>query len=749
MKIPRKELPAFVRRCWEQAKKANRENRLREIERAKFYVGGRHQWRDEEITKRESQGRPYVTINKCKPAVDQIEGDIRLNPPGPQCHPVGEHGPDHADPDIIDGLIREVEYRSKARTAYSTAGKYSATTGCAYIELTTEWTGEREWSQQLKILSVEDPDTVFFDPTARMANRQDAGWAGKLKMYNRQEYAQAFGATNKYTGKRNRVLEPRSLQSAMGWIQEAIGVDGEMRSINEWTGSGEGNKPGDGPFYVAEFYMVEIEQRSLKLYSDGVSRFEDELIPKGVKALEGEQYERKSPKRTVTKFVVDALEVIDETGWMGSLIPLFPVLGPEIYIEGKLHRLSLIEGAIDSQRALNFVATTATELAGLIPKAPMMGPKGSFDDPKWDSLNSEVWAYLEYTPVFVTNETGQQTLAPPPQRNLWEAPIQWLIALGAWFSDSIKAVTAIYDPSLGAQKGDQSGKAIEQLRSESSVGNYSYSDNLHRAIEVMYSEMCLIFPKILDGPRAQTIIKADGSTENAEINRVFGDGARPVDPKTGQPMRKNDITLGIYSTRVTVGPSSDTRLMEAIPVLTQFFKAVPQALAIPGVASAYLSLVGQGNPKIEQMADLMAPSADGDGDPQQMQVKYQQAVQQNQQLSQVVQKLQQAIQSKLPEIEAKKFDTLIKSLTSIRVAEINASKDLDRANADRDASTLETMLGLAHDVGMQAEQHAHEQGMQEKQQQAAMDQQQDQQAGAMVQQQQAADLAPEPAGGGE
>ncbi len=192
--ITKRDLPAYVRRCFEQAKKANQRNREAEIERLKFYAGD--QWRDTEISKRKDQGRPYITINKCKPAVDQIEGDIRLNPPGPKCKPVGG-GADNDTADILEGLLREVDYRSNAKTAYSTAGKYCAASGCAYIELATEYVDDRSFSQQLRIDSVEDPGTIFFDPTATRANREDAAWAGKLRMYTKSEYIAAFGANRR------------------------------------------------------------------------------------------------------------------------------------------------------------------------------------------------------------------------------------------------------------------------------------------------------------------------------------------------------------------------------------------------------------------------------------------------------------------------------------------------------------------------------------------------------------------------
>ena len=544
--IPTDKIPGHVRRCWNAARVADEENRKAAEERLRFYVGGELQWRQEELLKRKNSGRPCLSINKCKPAVDQIEGDIRQNPPGPKVLPVGE-GADADTADINAGLIREVEYRSNARTAYSTAGKYQAAGGLGVIELVTEWTNDHSFDQQCRIASVEDPHTVFFDPNSRMANREDAMWAGKLKMYSKEDYIATFG-------NKRRVLENKMTWQAKGWIQDAFSLQGEMTRVQEWTGNGK------GPYYVCEFYQVEFEPDTLVLCSDHIARLKSEPVPRNAKPVEDE-VPRPVKRRKITKYVVDALEVLDETEWLGTVIPLIPVLGPEIYIEGKLHRLSLISGALDPQRALNYTATTATELAGLMPKAPWIGAKGQFDDPRWQSANSEAWAYLEYTPVHTVNPTNpaESQLAPPPARNTWETPIQWLLALAAYFSDSIKAVTAIYDPSLGAVKGDQSGVAINALRSESSVGNFSYADNLHRAIEILYTQILIINSKILSGARVATIVRADSEHELATINQEFPNG---VDPISQKKVDKKGYFLdqGRYGRpRVTVGPSTEVR----------------------------------------------------------------------------------------------------------------------------------------------------------------------------------------------
>ena len=729
-KIPKSQIPVFVRRCWNAWRKANIQVRDEEKLRLGFYVGGDLQWRVEEIEKRKNSGRPWITINKCKPAVDQIEGDVRLNPPGPQCKPVGEN--EHApDPDIIEGLIREVEYRSMAEVADATAVKYSAISGYGVIELATEYANERDDTQRLVLKSVEDPNTVFFDPKARMANRQDARWGGKLTAYSADEYDMVFG-------KNSAIRQPGGWQSAQGWIKDAMGIGTEdTQTLMEWTGArDDGDGRWRGPFYVCEFFMVEEEDRKSTLFSDGIWRFDDEPAPAGVQPKGGDEArERKSPKRTITKYLVDAMEVLDETEWCGTLIPLFPVLGPEIYIEGKLYRLSLISPGMDANRALNYTATTATEIAGIANKSPWMGYKGQFDDPRWQTANSEVYAYLEVTPVFATNEMGQQVILPPPQRTQWEAPIQWLLALGAFFTEQFKAVTSMYSSSLGEEKGDQSGTAIEQLRSESNVGNFSYADNLHRCKTIIYQQMVVIFPKIMTGPQVVQIVRPDSQSEMVSINQEFGpDG---IDPKTGKKGKRNNLALGQYSVRVVAGPSFQTRQDQAMSMLLEAIKINPAILQNPAIAAKIIRMIGQGNPEMEGIADLISPAADGNMTPQQMHQALQMAQAQSQQQQAIINKLAQALAAKMPEIQAKVEMNKLDNLTKIATAEIAASKDADRARGEQEADLLSQVMGQAHDVGMQAVDH------QQANQQQAADQAHQQAMPAVTA---AAQPEPEPAG---
>ena len=719
------EIPRYVRRCWDLYQTQTQDLREAEKESLGFWIGGKYQWREGETESRQGNNRPWMSINRCKPAVDQIENEARNNPPGPQAKPVGGQA-DSDGADILEGLIREIEYRSDAKSADIMALRYAAASGRGVFEMGTEYAGERTLEQRIVEIPAPDPACYFIDPAARMPCLEDAMWGGKIRVLSKEQLIEEYGTELKVL---NRSLLERSAGAVGSWMAEALNWQNDFSTTNTWTGGAQ-NK---GPYYVCEFYQVQIERVKLRLYSDNVLRFEDEEVPAGVKVKRGDdgEIDRWTPRRRVKKWVVTAADLLETTDWPGTMVPHFYVLGPEIWRDGKRFRLSLITNAQDSQRGLNYTATSAAEIVGTMTKAPFIGYVGQFDVTNaqgfnpWDASNTQTWQYMEINPKFATDPaTGVAQLLPPPQRNTWEAPIQRLMELATFFGEQIKAATAVFfEPSLPSAAQVQSGAAIKALQSQTNIGTVNWQDQLHRAKQLFYQQCAVILPKICDGQRVVTVVRPDTQHERMEINKEFPaaemqNGKHRT--KDGKLESANNITLGQYALRVTAGPSFETRREKSMQTLIDFLKIAPQTLGSPAVLAKALRLVGAGDPEIEAMADAIAPSPDGQMSPEQQQAQVQQLQGQNQQMQQVIQKLQFALAAKQPEIEAGKWKTAITTLGGIRQAEIKAGID----KAELDESQLEHFTGLAHEAGMQAEEHAHAATMQDSQQSAAAQQQQ-------------------------
>lgn len=170
-------------------------------------------------------------------------------------------------------------------------------------------------------------------------------------------------------------------------------------------------------------------------------------------------------------------------------------------------------------------------------------------------------------------------------------------------------------------------------------------------------------------------------------------------------------------------------------MLLEAIKINPIILQNPAVTAKIIRMIGQGNPEMEGIADLIAPSNDQEMTPQQMHQALQMAQAQSQQQQQTIQKLAQALAEKMPEIQAKERQNVRDNLTRIVTTQITASKDTDIAAADREAAQLEKMLGMSHDAATQAVDHEHADSQQ------AADQQHQQQMPAVT-----AAAQPEPQG---
>ncbi len=714
-------IPLMARRCWNEYRIATKDTREAEEESLGFWAGGEKQWRAAEIASRRGNNRPWTTINRCKPAVDQVENQARSNPPGPESYPVGA-GADKDGADILDGLIREYEYRSDATNVRLTGLRYAIAGGSGAYELATEYRQGRTMEQCLTLKEIPDPAMVFCDPNAMLRHRQDAMWQGKIQIFSEEQIKE------QYPEAKLKIFNRSLIDRAAGWMQDAIGMQNNDRStFAEWV------NPTANRYYVCEFWRVTIEKRKMFLCTDNIIRYEDEMdtAPKGVtvkKDAQGDEMMRIDPQRKITKHVVTALDdLVDPVEWQGDIIPIFWLMGPEIYIKGKLYRLSLISGAIGPQRSLNYTATSMNEIVGLMTKSPFIGWEGQFDVTNaqgfnpWEASNTQVWAYMEVKPTWAINPTTKQAeMLPPPQRNTWEAPIARLFEALTFWGEMIKAATSIFfDPSTQNARDAESGEAIKALQAQTNIGTSGWQETLQSACTLEYQQAKTIFRKLYDGQRVVSIVKPDSSHEMAEINKEFPIGH--VDPDTGKPPKTNNIISGEFGVRVTAGPSFKDRADKAIANIMQLIKAAPEIMSAPTVVSQIFRMLGEGNPLIDQIADSIDPAGGQEQTPAQLSGQVQQLTQKNQQLMQFAQQLHQAIEAKLPQVEADKWKAELDNLTKIRVAEITASKDADNAQADREAAMLEAMFNNAHEAATQATDHEHERG--QAQMQAAQAQQ--------------------------
>jgi len=282
-------------------------------------------------------------------------------------------------------------------------------------------------------------------------------------------------------------------------------------------------------------------------------------------------------RHKVTQTVLTGAEVLEKNDWAGKYIPIVPVYGDEVNVEGKRHFRSLIRDAKDAQRMLNYWRTASTELTALTPRVPFIGRKGTFksDARKWATVNSQNHAFIEYD-----GET-------PPQRQTMDSgraigAIQE--ALNA--QDDMKAILGIYDASLGAQGNEISGRAIIARQKEGDTSNFHFIDNLSRAIEHGGRILIDMIPYVYSGTRMIRVLGQDRRASCVQLGKPMAAKAadgRPATDEAGLPLtRICDLGRGKYDLTVETGPSYASRRSETADQILKMIQAYPPAAPVLG-----------------------------------------------------------------------------------------------------------------------------------------------------------------------
>lgn len=513
------------------------------------------QWPDDVKRQRELERRPCLTINKVAPVIRQVVNDARQNRPSITVRPVDSK----ADPEtaeVLAGLIRAIENSSDADIAYDTAVDQAVSGGFGYWRVDLSYAnslseaddvsalGAEAFEKDICINRVPNQFAVYGDPDCMDADSRN--W-NRCLILDRMSHS-TFKA--KYPdAKRADFSSSDWLASGASWCTN------EEVTVAEYWVREETKKlivgvqmPDGSPVVMHWDDWPKAEAEGGKIIAP----------PRAIKAYK------------VTQYIVTAVEVLETNDWLGQYIPIVPVYGDEVILGGKRYLRSLIADAKDPNRMVNYWRTVSTELVALAPKAPFIGRVGAFetDLAKWETANSATHAFIEFDGPDMPE---RQPFAGVPAGALQEA-------LNA--SDDIKAVTGLYDASLGAKSNETSGKAIMARQREGDVSTFHFIDNLTRSIRHTGRIVIDLIPKVYSTPRILRILGEDGKTAMVPVNQPTPEG---VEQSEGAEVaRVFDIRVGRYDVVVQAGPSFTSRREEAATQMIELVRAFPDAAPVIG-----------------------------------------------------------------------------------------------------------------------------------------------------------------------
>ena len=715
-----------ARKRWVRCADAEEEQRKRIVAAKQFRA--LNQWPDAIKTAREGGNaiagqppqppRPCLVVDRLSQPVRQVSNTIKNADFGFDVQPNGE-GADIETADIFKGYLRRVQNQSRGESPIEWAADGAIEGGIGWFRLRTEYVytnwekdtlTEELFDQELRMERIANNLTVYGDPSATRPTRSDMLFAFVTEDLDRDEAESRYDA-----------IDLKSI--------DLFAATGDMQG---WADERENT------VRIAEYWRVTFKERKFVWMKDG-SLLEGEA-PKGAQV----RMRRTMRVPQVEGFKMTATQVLERWDWAGSRIPLIPVIGEELNIDGKPLLRGIIELGMDAQRMVNYAYSGAIEIFALGSKKAPMVPGAAVQNYRqiWQTRNIYNHSYLPYD---VWDEDGRQL--PPPTLDTSEAPIQAAVEVMRVSEDAIKASTSTGDASLGnTNPNERSGKALQALQAQSDLANSNYPDNVRRALIYAAELMVEIIPKITRPGQIVHIMGMDDEPQQVIAGQPFQPPQAKGQPPTPRPdvsvdvakdpqtlFKFYDFNAGKYAVTVTVGKATATRQQEGAQALGELIPHLPPEMAAVATPDYVRQLSFPGAQKIAERLEKALPPAlqpqqDGQQvpDPQQLQQQVQQLQQQLQQAAQAIQtdqvKAQAGLQQaqikadadlKMAQFEAQKELKLqeMKNANAIAVARIAAAKSALDIQAESQEERLSTGIELQHEAQQNALDRAHEAGM--------------------------------------
>lgn len=492
------------------------------------------QWPKSVRDYRERNRLPVLTIDRIEPAVAKIVGEHRKNDVAVKAIKADNppiilpDGKPLAYDEFINGLMRSIHHDSMGEYVVSTAFEHMCLCGVGAWYLQKQYDEGYTFDQEIRMKRVLNPLSVYGDVAGRWEDRMR--YAHIVESLTETEYRERFK------------------ESPPGGIN--VSTDGMI--------------PKDG---VLLSLWHNLETRKEKIVMARLADGTVQVLPKdSVKDIPGIEVirEREAEMYSVKRYLTNGHEILEETEWPGSIIPVFILYGQESVIGTNINWRGIVRKARDPQRMYNYYRSTVAEMLGAAPKAPYIGTAAMFrgHESEWASANTGERTYLTFEP-------DPSAPGASPQRNQMDYP-QGLDREALISSDDIKAVTKIHDASLGARSNETSGKAIRARQMEADMGNYWYLDNFLQCMDLMGRCLLQAIPKIYDGTRKVYIRSEDGKITRVLINQRGPDGII------------NQVLPDEMGVEVITGPAFTTMREEGAAAMVDMAQAYKPLMEIAG-----------------------------------------------------------------------------------------------------------------------------------------------------------------------
>ena len=458
-------------------------------EELRFVAGD--QWTQASKALREQEGRPCLTLNRVGSFLRNLSARNRQTTLSVQC--VSDVGPLPPEGSQLNAVLRKIFKNSVLEDQLDTAGVYQIATGLGFLRICADYSGRASFDQDLKVEAVDDPSTVLMDPASKDPLFADARYCFIMTRMDKDEYLDTIGQESEI---------------------------GRVASLTKFSAKLSPLILDQNTIVVAEYYRrVPIKLRLIKYANPETG--EVKILDKKNKA----EISALSPafiqvnEKTVDSFEIqhslfDGVEFHETTTLPGfDRIPVFPLLGERVVIDGKPEIFGAVRHSMDAQRLLNYSISIGLEVADLQTKSPWVAEDSALTgyEDVWRTANERNYSVLPY-------KKG----ANPPQRSSVTTDISALMGIKTEAGNDIQNIFGIFDLQQGAPSNETSGVAVVAKTNSANKSTFLFKDNLSKTVLAIGSALVKAIPTYYNGRPVQTSKKDLAASQSGSQSQSSG-----------------------------------------------------------------------------------------------------------------------------------------------------------------------------------------------------------------------------------
>ena len=530
------------KRCYEWESQA-RTNWIMDL---KFDSGdsyNNYQWPVEIASTR--SGKVTLTVNETRQHNLHIINEAKQNKSGVKYRAVGDEATEEAA-EAWEGIYRHIANISNVQMAQGIAIGFQVRAGLGYTWVTSDFTSEDSFDQDVFIRGIANPLTVMMDCDITETDGSDARYGFIYADRPRDEVE----------------LKHPELRGVMP-LANAVD-DG----ATEWVRKDH--------IRVANYYEITEEADELLGNDEGVTILRSKVPASLVKRWEAEAEANGSKlkrrpvvTKRVHRYEIIGDRVVDDERVPGTSIPIIPWVGEVTVIDGILDRKGHTRALISAQQMENYNWSASVEFGALQSKSPWLVPAETVADymTYYATANFENHAFLPYKH---RDDQGREIPKPERQQPPMSAPVYLDgVALARQF---MLSASGQYEAEMGAPGNEKSGRAINERQRQGDRATYHFIDNQAIAIRRQGQIVQEWVREIYDTPRVIKTMGEDRSEVHLQIDPDADKAYQAAEEGAAAIFNPN---LGKFDVVPDVGPDYATQRQEAFNAIVQIITRAP------------------------------------------------------------------------------------------------------------------------------------------------------------------------------